>query len=301
MIRISMPASLLFLLSSFHHGYGEIGPDHFVPLEVGNSWTYEHWYGNESYPQVVPKLEPWLLKPVEIPGYPHGVDNPVPPDSLTNIIKPLTIEITHTETIEGLEYFVFSGPDYSWPPNLPFFWAGKKVRLTEEGVVMFRLDGRDIPWFDFDPPGTPRPGVIFEYDELPYSEYGEYEIRIGGYDVVIDPETSDVIRWGLQSTPPWSLDQVLTRRFTASLPWTAPTSGEWNAEFLPGYGMGLCRLHYGPQVYVSNSFWPISATISGETVSYLSLYTDYPWRTAVHPTSWGQIKSSFTKNRRLAK
>ena len=242
MAQRSMGVLSLFLLSFSCRLFGEIGPDHFVPLEVGNSWTYEHWYGNDSYPpQRVRDPEPWLLKPVEIPGYPHGVDNPVPPDSLTDIIKPLTIEITHTETIEGLEYFVFSGPDYSWPPNLPFFWAGKKVRLTEEGVVVFRLDGRDIPWFPLNPPGIPcpgeRPGIVFEYDEFPYSEYGEYEICVGGYSLVIDPETSDVIQWE-KSTLPWSLDQVVTRRFKAGLPWFV-YSGKMGCGIPGGMGCGV--------------------------------------------------------------
>ena len=288
MVQSTMVVISLFLLSFSCRLFGEIGPDHFVPLEEGNSWTYEHWYGNDSYFEAS-RLEPWELKPVEVPGYPHGAENPHPPDSLTDIIKPLTIEITHTETIDGLEYFVFSGPDYPWPPNLPFFWAGKKVRLTEEGVVMFRLDGRDIPWFDFDPSGTPCREFLFEYDELPYSEYGEYKICIGGYDLVIDPETSDVVRWRSDSILSWSLDQVLTRRFTTSFP-EPGIDADWNAEFLPGYGLGMCGLYFEPPVYVANFFWPVSATISGETISYESLDTDYPWQTAVHPTSWGQLK-----------
>ena len=99
MVQSTMVVISLFLLSFSCRLFGETGPEHFVPLRVGNSWKYEHWYYNLSYPQGgQEEPEPWLLKPVEIPGYPHGVDNPVPPDSLIDIIKPLTIEITHTET-----------------------------------------------------------------------------------------------------------------------------------------------------------------------------------------------------------
>ena len=123
-----------------HHGIDEpdslrleLNPLDYVPLAVGNRWTYEHSYDNGTYFSIVdPDLE--KLEPIEIPGYPHGQGNPIPPDSLRYVEKkPLTIEITHTEVIDGLEYFVFSDADYTWPPLPALFWDGKKVRLSARG------------------------------------------------------------------------------------------------------------------------------------------------------------------------
>ena len=116
----------------------EINPLDFVPLEVGNHWTYEHSYMNYHHGQG---------EPFDIPGYPPGH----PPDSLTFAKKIVTIEITHTEVIDGLEYFVFSDADYAWPPLPYFFWGGKKVRLSAEGFLVFRWNGQDIPVYDFGP------------------------------------------------------------------------------------------------------------------------------------------------------
>ncbi len=90
----------------------ELDPHDYVPLAVGNRWTYEHHYANDTYPGT----ESEYLKAFEIPGYPHGRDNPVPPESLTHVERMLTIEITHTEMIDGFEYYVFSDADYAWPP-----------------------------------------------------------------------------------------------------------------------------------------------------------------------------------------
>ena len=52
----------------------EINPLDFVPLEVGNRWTYEHVYLNYMH-----RHGP----PFNIPGYPLGE----PPDSLTSVVK----------------------------------------------------------------------------------------------------------------------------------------------------------------------------------------------------------------------
>ena len=128
----------------------ELNPSDYVPLAVGNRWTYEHFYWNNSYPHG--GWSGWNLedlKPLEIPSYPHGWDNPMPPDSLTTVKRILTIEITHTEMIDGLEYFVFSSDDYAWPPLPEFFWGGKKVRLSAEGFLVFRWNGQDVPLYDF--------------------------------------------------------------------------------------------------------------------------------------------------------
>ena len=133
----------------------EINPSEYVPLAVGNSWTYEHYHWNNTYlqqgswwnPDLAERLKPYV--DVEIPGYPHGEGNALPPDSLLMPVdRVLTIEITHRERIDGREYFVFSDAEYDWPPLPDLFWAGKKVRLSDEGVLVFRWNGQEV-LYDF--------------------------------------------------------------------------------------------------------------------------------------------------------
>ena len=123
----------------------EINPSEYVPLAVGNRWTYEHSYVNGSYTDEGPGYDIEARKPFEIPGYPHGEGNALPPRSLLFSNRILTIEITHTERIDGQEYFVFSDADYDWPPLPEFFWAGKKVRWSDEGFLVFRWVGQEVP------------------------------------------------------------------------------------------------------------------------------------------------------------
>ena len=115
-----------------------------VPLEVGNQWTYKHFYANKSNYLGVTELRVLY----EIPeSEKHHADYL----GRIELDREFTIEITHTEWIEGFEYFVFSHADYDWPPIPAVFWAGQKVRLSDEGVLLFRWNGEDIPLYDFNP------------------------------------------------------------------------------------------------------------------------------------------------------
>ena len=123
----------LMVVLVFQAGYNatvaaqEINPLDFVPLAVGNRWTYEHLYWNGSYTDEGPSYDIEVRKPFEIPGYPHGEGNVLPPRSLLfSMDNRLTIEITHTERIDGREYFVFSDAEYDWPPLPEFFWLGRR-------------------------------------------------------------------------------------------------------------------------------------------------------------------------------
>lgn len=92
-------------------------PADFVPLAVGNRWTYKHWYTEDHFYSKIVERE-------------------------------LIIEITHTERIDGFEYFAFNRVyDSVFIPSP--FWAGQKVRLTDEGVLLFRWNGQDVPVYAF--------------------------------------------------------------------------------------------------------------------------------------------------------
>ena len=103
----------------------------YLPLAVGNSWTYEHeWYdidrryGDRSR---------WTT-------YIAQVHDP----------RQFTITVERTEIIDGKTYYVLSNMPANWPPAPPHFIAGKKLRwegthLMERTAYgersVFRFDG----------------------------------------------------------------------------------------------------------------------------------------------------------------
>ena len=205
----------------------ELNPLGFVPLEVGNRWTYEHSYVND-----------W-----------HGIGEPfeIPPGYLTFAEKIVTIEITHTEVIDGLEYFVFSDADYDWPPLPDFFWGGKKVRLSDEGFLIFRWNGQDIPVYDFGHIGT-------EYTRtLPNGS----EVRFNRYYV------------------PYQLSRVF---FDLSSYPSLLYQGSARIIFLQEYGVGRTYIEYDlgcNRFPFLNELVPLSATIAGEEIVYEQVRSSY--------------------------
>ena len=215
----------------------------------------------------------------EVPGgYRH------PPDSLLWAKRELTIEITHTARIDGLEYFVFSHAEYDWPPLPTLFWAGQKVRLSDGGVLLFRWNGQDVPLYD-----------------LNFQHPGSYSIP--AYPLREDLVTKlDVWRWNRP-------ESQIGIRFTVTYPeLNLPNNMQgWSGIdilVLPGYGIAGCNEHYyelnesilgevlsDVDLLFLNDLESISAIISGEAVSY----DQVPKRrnTHVQSSSWGQLKRAF--------
>ena len=287
----------------------ELNPLEYVPLAVGNRWTYEHSYYNDAY-WISDDPNPEKLEPTEIPGYPHGQGNPIPPDSLRYVYdKPLTIEITHTEVIDGLEYFVFSDADYTWPPLPALFWDGKKVRLSDEGFLVFRWNGQDVPVYDFDHHhldehwARREPKNSYRFT-LP-GESGTIKVKI--------KRSRSESELSTESSGPESQYSVVT--FYYSQDFSLLSS---YCSFLSGYGIGQVyteALFLEGVVIYQNSLTPISANIDGEEILYPmhgpyyggpyyppsvayfgteffdSLFPDTT--TSVQPTSWGRLKQLF--------
>ena len=217
----------------------EINPLDYVPLEVGNRWTYEHLYIN---------YEHWRGEPFAIPGYPPGD----PPDSLTRAKKTVTIEITHTEVIDGLEYFVFSDADYAWPPLPDFFWGGKKVRLSDEGFLVFHWNGQELPVYDFGHPSdygyeSTLPigsGMTGAHLTRSYAQYRRSRVHFGFSGRYFPYDGAEII-------------------------------------FLQEYGVGQAYIEYYlwgracSSAFFLNELMPISATISGEEIVYEQVYLSY--------------------------
>ena len=218
----------------------EIGlnPLDYVPLEVGNRWTYSHHYINHT-------MMHWPEEPFAITGYPPGI----PLDSLRLAEKIVTIEITHTEVIDGLEYFVFSDADYAWPPLPGFFWGGKKVRLSDEGFLVFRWNGQDIPVYDFGHTSSP-----CEYRRTLPIESGTAEVRFNRFYA------------------PYQLSRVSFVLNSYSL-----SSDNAGIIFLQKYGVGQSYIEflYCGSVVFRNELAPISATISGEEIVYQQERSSY--------------------------
>ena len=285
----------------------------FLPLEVGNRWTYEHSYHNYSYSKYFHWAEPGnpvrtvLLAKYEIPGYPYYAadeDWRMPPDDLTEAYRKLTIEITHTEKIEGREYFVFSEVDYDWPPVPNLFLAGQKVRFSDEAdgpspppnILLFRWNGQDIPLYAF-PQHYIRFYSIPEYPPLQnQSDPVKLSIRRDLWHV-------DNVRWKwvLFYEPPASLSQEIAAQFEVFHPLIQPTSEQGrelalgDIWFITGYGFvgyRMRELGYGPLINYSHLILPVSAVIGGQKIEYPEIRPEW-WPTNVQPTSWGQVKAHY--------
>ncbi len=291
----------------------------FVPLEVGNRWTFSHGYRNEMYDQWYflwddsdgenwseEEAEYWeaYFSPFRVPGDtllgkspPDEIDTP--DRSLTHPDpKQFTLEITHTEFIDGFEYFVFNEPPYDWPPLPGFgvvwneqwdpdkglFFAGNKVRLSEDGVLFFRLDGVDVPVFDFRMPsigwdsndlgglfardlrsGYPDPRGIPGISRQMKDMFQDHQLRMYPDQLVIlvNPVyRNQALEVVFYFTP---FFDIYPSDWNAS-----PLTPEWTVHFLNGFGMSRVTqtwvdLHYWEPL--SNGLRAFSAIISGKEVS----------------------------------
>ena len=284
----------------------EITPTDFVPLEIGNQWTYKHDYFNTSYEWTRWRGDwnPEVQMLFEIPGYPYNSPE-IPPDSLIGVSdRELTIEITHTEIIDGSEYFVFSRADYDWPPLPEFFWAGQKVRLSGEGVLLFRWNGQDVPLYDLNPqrpskyliPAYPiREGI---FTKLAIRREGPDEKQRRIIFSVHFPELPFPINF------PEDMPSVTDATFREEDPIYSFLSVFSGPRRLSSFASMSFREGYGPTYgeyhdrltgwelvpFYWNRLAPISAIISGESVSYKQILIG---NTHVQSSSWGQLKRAF--------
>lgn len=191
----------------------------------------------------------------------------MPPDSLlAPVDRILTIEITHTERIDGREYFVFSDADYDWPPLPDFFWAGKKVRWSDEGFLVFHWNGQEV--------------LIYDFGELQ-----------NGYTVTPPWESGtpvDVDRLVMFYEAPKTSNQHSLVYFR----WE--TVGTSYCHFIRGYGMGLFVMNFfGLSAFLplyENALTGISANIDGEEIWYDQLDPDaIPPAPEPPAVVWGQL------------
>ena len=327
--RLVVPLMLCILLAppaAAQDGGFEGRPTDFLPLQVGNQWTYDHYYGNNVY--YFDSFYPWerdfywaepgsLKRAVvramfEIPGYPYYPDMqngfPGEPESAFAHGE-FTIEITHTEMIEGQEYFVFSDVEYDWPPVPNLFLAGQKVRFSDEGTLLFRWQGQDIPLYAFRDPDCCSPEYpVLQNENLPVKQF---------IDAVFLPfeNLGSAASLGLViMKPPPSLSQALAASFLVEFREeleTPPYFFLGSVAFLAGYGpVYYHRWEIGPGDLAmilklfENAIFPVSAVIGGQKLEFS--YTAIEWTdpcgerslcsdSVQQPTSWGQLKQRMRR------
>ena len=119
----------------------------YLPLAVGNSWTYGHDYYDLNNEQDFFELYPAYFE--------------APRDEATQLPK-FTITVRSTEVIDGKTYYVLSDMPANWPPPPPHFIAGKKLRWAGTHLMERTADGeRSV--FRFD--GANDAGYAVETDE----------------------------------------------------------------------------------------------------------------------------------------
>lgn len=293
-------------------------PMDFLPLEVGNQWTYEHrywnWFYELQYGYSFDYLDPveqlaYRLK-MEIPGHPlFATDFNPPPEDIRDFDRELTLEITHTETIEGHEYFVFSEPPYDWPPVPNICLVGQKVRFSDEGVLLIRRQEQDIPLYDFS--------------QLQLDTYTTYETPV--FPVLYDAQNPVGLRlsllrylWDVRAQPerwdiffippPLSFGPAFATEFavhpTGAVDHNPRTFGDISFARHPLFGWVHFVANYGlVRYYVEepgsgswdigflNHLKPVSAVIGGEEIAYPNFPSGDVYYTSVQPTSWGQVKA----------
>ena len=160
-------AVLLGLSGALPAAATEYQASDYLPLEVGNSWTYEHTYlDNEA------DYDQWSTYAAQFPETPQ-----------------FTIEVLYTEELDGQTYYVISEMPAWWPPAPPHFIAGKKLRWSgtqlmehsgssEQGLYRFDANetGYTISTDEGDnrvtvhPGADPVPRYFFEFHADAYGD-----------------------------------------------------------------------------------------------------------------------------------
>ncbi len=113
----------------------------YLPLAVGNSWTYEHIYHDYKDREMIQ----WPAYTAQFPEEPQ-----------------FTIRVERTEVIDGKTYYVLSDMPTNWPPAPPHFIAGKKLRWEGTHLMERTADGEQA-LYRFD--GANEIGYAISTDE----------------------------------------------------------------------------------------------------------------------------------------
>ena len=169
-IQLTLPA-LLGLSGALPATATEYQASDYLPLAVGNSWTYSHdFYDPRKGPDGERRYgdrSQWSTYLAQAPEFPQ-----------------FTIEVLRTEELDGQTYYVISEMPSNWPPPPPHFIAGKKLRWEGTQLIehsgsgeqaIFRFDGHgtsyDIPTVE----GDSRVTVVAGPNPVPWYSFRFHE------------------------------------------------------------------------------------------------------------------------------
>ena len=110
-------------------GAAEYVASDYLPLAVGNSWTYQHAYTSPDIDYT--EWPTYLEQAPETPQF--------------------MIAVERTEEQDGKTYYVISDMPAFWPPAPPHFIAGKKLRWEGTHLMEYRAGGEQA-LYRFDGP-----------------------------------------------------------------------------------------------------------------------------------------------------
>ena len=240
-------AALLGLSGALPAAATEYQASDYLPLAVGNSWTYSHVFrdlkGPDGKRRFGDKSQWSAYYAQEFPQF--------------------TIEVLRTEELDGQTYYVISEMPFNWPPPPPHFIAGKKLRWSGTQLMehsgsgeqaIYRFDGHgtsyDIPTVEGDNRvtvvGGPNPVPWYSFEFLGNGEgrrgcgflagYGSNGCswRISGGDYPLLINRVDPLHAVLGGTQVDASDAWIPTS-TSSSTWGA-VKQSWLANWKPGRG-----------------------------------------------------------------
>ena len=168
-------AVLLGLSGALPAAATEYQASDYLPLAVGNSWTYKHEFYDPKGPDGERRFgerSQWPTYTAQFPETPQ-----------------FTIEVLYTEELDGQTYYVISEMPAWWPPAPPHFIAGKKLRWSGTQLMehsgsseqaLYRFDGADETGYTVTTDaGDERVTVTVALKPVPIYYFGFYAAKYG--------------------------------------------------------------------------------------------------------------------------
>ncbi len=232
----------------------------YLPLAVGNSWTYRH---------VLYDIDGRYGDKIQWSAY---MDQEFPQ---------FTITVNRTEVIDGKTYYVLSDMPANWPPAPPHFIASKKLRWQGTRLMERTADGEQAI-FRFD-------GTSEDYTPLSDPAYGEMNLYETKYAIPTEEGDNQVKVEAYLDSPLYAPSYSF--RFLGN------GEGSRSCSFRAGYGCSICAWSiFGEDHRVfGNRVKALRAVIGGTQVEYLDAVLI---STSTSSSSWGQIKQSLLAGER---
>ena len=233
----------------------------WLPLAVGNSWTYAHDYHDYYIDESDSDFRNYTDPLFGIPRF--------------------TISVLRTEVIDSKTYFVISDMPEYWPPAPSYFIVGKKLRWAGDQLMERTADGEQ---------------ALFRFGGASGASGASGEVN---YAVAIQEGTPQVTRWGGRFRFDFDDDDGVGGASDSEYygPPLVRSYEGGGATFVQGFGMEGCSFHRGTDdVYdFKNTLRAKQAVINGRTVTPEQAREEAADRassdaTSIEWLSWGAIK-----------